>query len=66
MFVKENPHRKKYIYIYIIKDTHWKNTPSKNEVLTKTINRYIWGIDTVNQLFVRCSYTQIKFSKKTK
>ena len=25
---------------------------------------YIWGIGTVNQLFIRGSYTQIKFSKK--
>ena len=28
------------------------------------MNMYIWGISTVNQLFVRGSYTQIKFSKK--
>ena len=28
------------------------------------MNMYIWGTATVNQLFVRGSYTQIKFSKK--
>ena len=34
------------------------------EALTKSMNMYIWGIGTVNQLFIRGSYTQIKFSKK--
>ena len=28
------------------------------------MNMYIWGIGTVNQLLVKGSYTQIKFSKK--
>ena len=27
------------------------------------MNMYIWEIGAVNQLFVRSSYTQIKFSK---
>ena len=35
-------------------------------VFMKSMNMYIWGIGTVDQLFVRSSYTQIKFSKKTK
>ena len=52
--------------ITIIKDTHRENTPSnKTKVLTKSMNTYIWEIGTVNQLFVRGSYTQTKF-KKTK
>ena len=29
----------------------------------KNMNMYIWEIGAVNQLFVRRSYTQIKFSK---
>ena len=32
----------------------------------KSMNIYIWGNVRVNQLFVRSSYTQIKFSKKKK
>ena len=32
----------------------------------KSMNMYIWGNGIVNQLFVRSSYTQIKFSKKIK
>ena len=27
------------------------------------MNMYIWGIGTLNQLFIKGSYTQIKFSK---
>ena len=27
------------------------------------MNMYIWAIDILNQLFIRDSYTQIKFSK---
>ena len=30
----------------------------------KSMNMYIWGNGTVNQLFVRSSYTQISFQKK--
>ena len=30
------------------------------------MNMYIWTIGTLNQLFIRDSYTQIKFSKKFK
>ena len=44
-----------------IKDTHRENTPSnKTRALTKSMNRYVWVIGTINQLFIRCSYnTQI-------
>ena len=36
-----------------------KYTLKKTEALTKSMNMYIWGIGTLNQLFVRCTYTQI-------
>ena len=46
-------------------DTHRENTPSnKTEVLTKSIDMYIWATGILNQLFIRCFYTQAKFSKK--
>ena len=32
--------------------------------LTKSMNMDIWVIGILNQLFIRGSYTQIKFSKK--
>ena len=42
-----------------------ENTPSnKTEALMKSINIYIWAIGILNQLFVKNSYNQIKFSKK--
>ena len=38
-----------------------ENTPSNTtETPTKSVNLYIWAIGTLNQLFVRGSYTQIK------
>ena len=50
-----------------VKGTHRENTPSdKTEALTKNMNMYIWIICTLNQLYLRGSYTQIKFSKKMK
>ena len=30
----------------------------------ESMNMYMWVISTINQLFIRGSYTQIKFSKK--
>ena len=46
------------------KDTHRENTLSdKTETLTKSMNIYILAISILNQLFIRGSYTQIKFSK---
>ena len=50
-------------YIATIKDTG-KAHPHIKLMLTKNINMYIWGIGTVEQLFVRSSCAQIKFSKK--
>ena len=34
------------------------------EALTKSMNMYIWVIGILNQLFIRDSYTPIKFLKK--
>ena len=31
--------------------------------ITKSMNMYIWAIGTLNELFIRSSCTQIKFSK---
>ena len=48
-----------------VKDTHRKNTPSsKTQVLTKSINLYIWEIGTLQQLFLRGFYDQIEVSKR--
>ena len=60
---------KRLRYVYVthkpLKDTHKENTPSnKTEALTKSINMYVWVIGASNQLFIRGSYNQIKFSKK--
>ena len=42
-----------------------ENTPlNKTEAVTKSMNMYIWVIGILNQLFIKDSYTQIKFSKK--
>ena len=47
------------------KDSHGKNTPSNKTVaLTKNTNMYIWAIDTLNQLSIRGSFAQVKFSKE--
>ena len=35
-------------------------------MLTKSMNMYIWAIGILNQLFIRDSYSQIKFSKRMK
>ena len=51
----------------VIKDTRKENASSnKTEALTKIMNMYVREIGTLNQLFIRGSYTQIKFSKKKK
>ena len=48
-----------------VKDTHRENAPSnKIPALTKSMNMDIWVVGTTNQLFIRGSYTEIKFSKK--
>ena len=49
----------------IFKDTHKENTPSnKTEALTESKSMYIWVIGILNQLFIRGSCSQTKFSKK--
>ena len=53
------------LFIMLLRNTHSENTSSnKTEALTKSIIIYIWVIGILNQLFMRNSYTQIKFSKK--
>ena len=37
---------------------------NKTRTVTKSMNMGIWVIGTLNQLFIRGSYTQINFSKK--
>ena len=46
---------------------HSKNAPSnKTQVITESINMEIWEVGTMNQLFLRGYYIEIKFSKKKK
>ena len=43
------------------KDTHRENTPlNKTQAITKSRNMDIWETGTLNQLFIRGSYTEIK------
>ena len=68
MTVEPTPHYGKLDRIFqnkSFKDTHRENTLSnKTKMITKSMNMYIWTIGTLNQLFIRGSYTQIKFFKK--
>ena len=51
--------------MYLFKDTHGENTPSnKTKTLTKTMSIRIWVVGILNQLFIKGSYTEIKFKKK--
>ena len=46
-------------------DTYREKAPSnKTKVLKKSMNLGIWEVVTLNQLFIRGSYTEIKFSEK--
>ena len=48
-----------------LKDTHREKAPSnKTLTLTESINMSIWVAGTLNQVFVRGSETETKFSKK--
>ena len=45
------------------KDTHSEKAPShETQAPTKSINMDIWIVGTSNQLFIRDSYTEKKFS----
>ena len=49
----------------ILKDTHRVKAPSnKTPEITKSINMNIWVVGTSNQLVIKGSYTETKFSKK--
>ena len=53
------------MHITIFKVTYREKAPSnKNPALTKSMNMDIWIVATSNQLFIRSSYTETKFSKK--
>ena len=47
-----------------IKDTHREKAPSNTPALTESTHMGIRAVGTTNQLFVRGSYTETKFSKK--
>ena len=48
----------------LLLDNHRENTlTNKTQVLTKSMNMAIWVIGTLNQLFIRGSYTEINFKK---
>ena len=50
-----------------ITDTHKENTHSnKPQTFTESMNMKIWVIDTLNDLFKKDPYTQIKSSRKKK
>ena len=48
-----------------LKDTHRENAlTNKTQGLTKSMNMDIWVLSALNKVFIRASYTEIKFSKK--
>ena len=50
-----------------LKDTHRESAPqNKTQKLKQNMNVDIWVVSTLNQLFIRDSYTEIKCSKKNK
>ena len=52
-------------YYNHIKDIHRENAPSnKTPAFTKSMNMDIWVVGTSNQIFIGCSETETKFSKK--
>ena len=53
-------------YLHGFKDTLRENTTSnKSQALAKSLNMDIWVIGTLNQVFIRNSYTQNFFSENT-
>ena len=51
--------------IFLLKDTHREKAPS-NETQALSMNMNILVVGTLNQLFIRGSYTEVKFRKKKK
>ena len=50
---------------YLLKDTHREKVPSiKTLALTKSMNMEIWLAGLSNQIFIKRTYTETKFSKK--
>ena len=55
------------IYNRLFKDTHRENKhPQIKQALTKSMNVDIWVAGTLNLLFIKGSYAEIKFFKKIK
>ena len=51
--------------LFAFKDTHMASAlTNRTQALMRSMNMSIWVISTLNQLFRRGSYTEIKFSKK--
>ena len=51
--------------IKTLRNTQREKTPSnKAPALTKNVNMDMWLVGSSNQVFVRGSYTETKFSKK--
>ena len=70
---KENILAKKWrcpvFLIFVFQDTYRDNAPSntiQTQAITRSANMGIWVVDTLNQLFIRGSYTEIKLFQKTK
>ena len=50
---------------YLLKDTHREKAPSiKTLALTKSMNMEIWLTGLSNQIFIKRTYIETKFSKK--
>ena len=51
--------------IFLLKDTNREKAPSnETQALTGSMNMDILVVGTLNQLFIRGSYTEVKFRKK--
>ena len=52
-------------FLEALKDTRMEKAPSnETPALTKSVSMVIWVAGTSNDLFIRGSYTEAKFSKK--
>ena len=51
---------------FLLKGTHRENAlENKTQTLKKNMNMGIWVVSTLNQLFIKDFYIEIKFSKKS-
>ena len=64
MFIFYYVYNRPPLKLNALKDTHKEKTPlNKTYSLTKSMNMEIWLVGTLNQLFIRGSYNEIKFWK---